>query len=262
VNRAVNACLAPAASIDGCHVITVEGLGNTRKGLHPVQARIAEFHGSQCGFCTPGIVMSLYAMLRNNPTPTMHEIEECFDGNLCRCTGYRPILDAAKTFAVDHPSKTHEHSAEQEHGGCGMENCCQTINDPIDPIVREQDAEAAATVAAAHAADPKGPSSDVVNRKLVRSCSCSKGADYEPLPVHDKDIESAESELIFPPALALQPARPLLLAGARVSWLRPVTLRQLLRIKKTMGTEAKLVQGNTEVGIEVRFKNAQYTTQV
>ncbi len=49
--------------------------------------------------------MSLYALLRNNPRPTMHDIEECFDGNLCRCTGYRPILDAAKSFAIDHPTQ-------------------------------------------------------------------------------------------------------------------------------------------------------------
>jgi xanthine dehydrogenase/oxidase len=63
---------------------------------------MSEFHGSQCGFCTPGIVMSMYALLRNNPLPSESEIEENFDGNLCRCTGYRPILDAFKTFSSEH----------------------------------------------------------------------------------------------------------------------------------------------------------------
>jgi xanthine dehydrogenase iron-sulfur cluster and FAD-binding subunit A len=60
----VNACLAPLCSVDSCHVTTVEGVGSLRKGLHPVQQRIAAMHGSQCGFCTPGIVMALYALLR------------------------------------------------------------------------------------------------------------------------------------------------------------------------------------------------------
>ena len=89
INRSINACLYPAAGIDGCHIITVEGIGSTNTVLHPVQKRIAEFFGSQCGFCTPGFVMSLYACLRNNPNPTLQEMEEIFDGNLCRCTGYR-----------------------------------------------------------------------------------------------------------------------------------------------------------------------------
>lgn len=94
-----NACLVPLCSLDGYHVTTVEGIGGLRQGLHPVQKRLASLHGSQCGFCTPGIVMSLYTILRNNPNATPHEIEESLDGNLCRCTGYRPILDAAKSLS-------------------------------------------------------------------------------------------------------------------------------------------------------------------
>lgn len=80
------------------HVLTedilfqVEGLGSLSRGLHPIQKAMAASHASQCGFCTPGFVMSMYALLRNNPRPTMKDIEESFDGNLCRCTGYRPIL--------------------------------------------------------------------------------------------------------------------------------------------------------------------------
>jgi xanthine dehydrogenase/oxidase len=64
------------------------------------QERLAHSHGSQCGFCTPGIVMALYAYLRAHPEATQREIEECLDGNLCRCTGYRPILDAAKSVSI------------------------------------------------------------------------------------------------------------------------------------------------------------------
>ncbi|CAF0920067.1 unnamed protein product [Rotaria sordida] len=103
-HRTINACLAPLCSVDGCHVITVEGLGSTNKSnLHSTQIRLAELFATQCGFCTPGIVMSLYGTVtsKDNSLPTMEDIEESFDGNLCRCTGYRPILDAAKTFACD-----------------------------------------------------------------------------------------------------------------------------------------------------------------
>lgn len=106
---AVNACLFPVVGVDGKHVITVEGVGSVEKP-HPLQERIAKLHGSQCGFCTPGIVMSLYAMIRNAYDPETGEFSLCekdieleghLDGNLCRCTGYKPILSAAKTFIVE-----------------------------------------------------------------------------------------------------------------------------------------------------------------
>ncbi|KAL5114756.1 hypothetical protein ACEQ8H_007373 [Pleosporales sp. CAS-2024a] len=105
----VNACLFPLVGVDGKHVITVEGIGSVDRP-HALQERIAKLHGSQCGFCTPGIVMSLYALVRNsyNPdTKKFHlsareiEMEGHLDGNLCRCTGYKPILNAAKTFVTE-----------------------------------------------------------------------------------------------------------------------------------------------------------------
>lgn len=74
----VNACLAPLCSLHGMAVITVEGIGSTKTKLHLVQQKIADAHGSQCGFCTPGIVMSMYTLLRNNPKPNMEDIETYF----------------------------------------------------------------------------------------------------------------------------------------------------------------------------------------
>ncbi len=74
----VNACLMPAVAVHGMSVTTVEGIGSTRTRLHAVQERIARAHGSQCGFCTPGIVMSMYALLRNDPEPTMEDIDTYF----------------------------------------------------------------------------------------------------------------------------------------------------------------------------------------
>ncbi|XP_035266263.1 aldehyde oxidase 5 [Anguilla anguilla] len=96
----VNACLLPICSLHGAAVVTVEGIGSTKTKLHPVQERIAKAHGSQCGFCTPGMVMSMYTLLRNKPQPTLEEIREALGGNLCRCTGYRPIVDGFKTFCA------------------------------------------------------------------------------------------------------------------------------------------------------------------
>jgi xanthine dehydrogenase/oxidase len=116
-HASVNACLSPLVSVDGKHVITVEGIGSV-KNPHPVQERIAMGNGSQCGFCTPGIVMSAYALLRNKDNPTELEVEEAFDGNLCRCTGYRPILDAAQTFSS---GKGCGMSKANGGGGCCME---------------------------------------------------------------------------------------------------------------------------------------------
>jgi xanthine dehydrogenase/oxidase len=99
VRRSVNACLRPVASIDGMAITTVEGIGNTHDGLNPVQHSLASGNGSQCGYCSPGFVMTAYAYLREHERPSEQAIEELFAGNLCRCTGYRPILDAMRSFA-------------------------------------------------------------------------------------------------------------------------------------------------------------------
>ncbi|MDK3074461.1 xanthine dehydrogenase small subunit [Sedimentitalea sp. JM2-8] len=91
----VNACIRFLASVDGCHVVTVEHLSGPDGRLHPVQQAMVEHHGSQCGFCTPGFVMSLYALWMQVPEPTVTQVETALQGNLCRCTGYEPIVRAA-----------------------------------------------------------------------------------------------------------------------------------------------------------------------
>ncbi|XP_054638746.1 aldehyde oxidase 6 isoform X2 [Dunckerocampus dactyliophorus] len=98
VHYSANACLLPLCQLHGAAITTVEGIGSTKTSIHPVQERIAKAHGSQCGFCTPGMVMSMYALLRNNPHPSLDDITEALAGNLCRCTGYRPIVDGCRTF--------------------------------------------------------------------------------------------------------------------------------------------------------------------
>ena len=96
--RAFNACIQFLPTLDGKELITVESLKSADGSLHPVQQAMVECHGSQCGFCTPGFVMSLFALYKNNPQPSRREIDDALAGNLCRCTGYRPIVSAARAM--------------------------------------------------------------------------------------------------------------------------------------------------------------------
>ncbi|KAF7648726.1 hypothetical protein LDENG_00152770 [Lucifuga dentata] len=123
IHHSANACLLPLCQLHGAAVTTVEGIGSTKTRIHPVQERIAKAHGSQCGFCTPGMVMSMYALLRNKPQPSMEDITQALAGNLCRCTGYRPIVDGCRTFC-------------QEANCCqlnGNKDCCLNRNKNTEP---------------------------------------------------------------------------------------------------------------------------------
>jgi len=100
VYESVNACIRFMGSLDGCHVVTVEHLRGEGGGLHPVQQALVDFHGSQCGFCTPGFVMSLYALWMRSPDPSVVAIEKALQGNLCRCTGYEAIVRAARAIST------------------------------------------------------------------------------------------------------------------------------------------------------------------
>ncbi|XP_065075754.1 xanthine dehydrogenase-like [Ochlerotatus camptorhynchus] len=209
-NLAINACLMPVCAVHGMAVTTVEGIGSTRTRLHPVQERIAKAHGSQCGFCTPGMVMTMYALLRSSPVPSMKELDAAFQGNLCRCTGYRPIVEGYKTFT-------------KEFGVCAMgEKCCK---------------------------NQAGKSND-----------CG-------IEVHDKLFQISEfmpfdpsQEPIFPPELKLSGSldvESLVFQSSNISWYRPANLEHLLALKKRH-PETKIVVGNTEVGVEVKFKQSEY----
>ncbi|KAL7272380.1 hypothetical protein RUND412_004817 [Rhizina undulata] len=225
-HASVNACLAPLISVDGKHVITVEGIGNV-SNPHPAQERIAKWHGSQCGFCTPGIVMSLYALLRNNPDPTSHEIEEAFDGNLCRCTGYRPILDAAQTFSTT-ASCSKQQAPLGSEGGC----CMQKDGKPPVGCCRNKSTEVDGEIPPKKKFTPPG------------------------FIEHNPD-----TELIFPPSLKRHKFKAVAFGNKRKRWLRPITLQQLLQIKDALPS-AKIIGGSTETQIEVKFKAMQYTISV
>ncbi|KAF5279178.1 hypothetical protein FQR65_LT03425 [Abscondita terminalis] len=217
---AINACLAPVCSMHGLAVTTVEGIGSTKTKLHPVQERIAKAHGSQCGFCTPGIVMSMYALLRNSPKPSLKDLETTFQGNLCRCTGYRPILDGFKTFTEDW--EVLQNGNLTTNGVCSMgDQCC----------------------------------------KLQNGCSEEKETLFDSSEFIPYD---PTQEPIFPPELKLNDSLDrqfLTFTSTDVTWFRPTKLQDVLELK-SKHPDAKLVVGNTEVGIEVKFKNCVYPVRI
>jgi carbon-monoxide dehydrogenase small subunit len=97
--EAVRSCLMFAVQANGQEVTTIEGLSNG-SGLHPIQEAFWECHGMQCGFCTPGFVMSVYSFLQENPDPREEDIRPALSGNICRCTGYQSIVDAVRLAAA------------------------------------------------------------------------------------------------------------------------------------------------------------------
>jgi carbon-monoxide dehydrogenase small subunit len=96
--KSVKSCSMLAVQADGASVLTIEGLAKGDE-LHPMQAAFHECHGLQCGFCTPGMVMSAVDLLRHNPSPDEHEIRDWLEGNICRCTGYHNIVKAVQSCA-------------------------------------------------------------------------------------------------------------------------------------------------------------------
>jgi len=103
--KAVTSCTVLAVQARGKSVVTIEGLSSDG-ALHPIQQAFVDHDAIQCGFCTPGMIMSAYALLKHTPSPTREEIQRGIEGNLCRCTGYLPIIDAIEDAA--RRMRTHE----------------------------------------------------------------------------------------------------------------------------------------------------------
>ncbi|KAJ0175481.1 hypothetical protein K1T71_008640 [Dendrolimus kikuchii] len=231
IHLAVNACLAPLCAMHGLAVTTVEGIGSTKTKLHPVQERIAKAHGSQCGFCTPGIVMSMYTLLRSCSAIKYSDIEVAFQGNLCRCTGYRAIIEGYKTFIEDWETgrvanvikNGHSNGSENgvRNGTCALgKDCCKNKTEKNE---------------------------DESETKYIfdRSSFLPYDASQEP---------------IFPPELKLSSIydeQYLIYRGKNSTWYRPTELSTMLTLKE-QHPEAKIVVGNTEVGVEVKFKHFVY----
>ncbi len=98
--KAVNSCLVLAAEVDGREIVTIEGVGDARN-LHPLQRSFLKHHAVQCGFCTPGMIITALALLNENPEPSEEEIKTALAGNLCRCTGYKQIVESIQAAAKE-----------------------------------------------------------------------------------------------------------------------------------------------------------------
>ncbi|XP_059046413.1 xanthine dehydrogenase-like [Achroia grisella] len=212
---AVNACLTPVCAMHGLAVTTVEGISTTQDRLHPVQERLAKAHGSQCGFCTPGIVMSMYVLLRNKERINYFDMDKALQGNLCRCTGYRPIIEAFKTFGE---AWKRNYVDEKGNNSCAMgEDCCQNKN------ISENNKNA------------------VPNKSIF-------------VP------NDSSQEPIFPPDLKLNKYYSesyLTFKGKNIVWIRPRKLEDLLLLKYKY-PNGKIIVGNTEIGVEMKFKKMKF----
>lgn len=307
VHRSVNACLCPLYAVEGMHVVTVEGLGNPRSGLHSVQARLAKAHGSQCGFCTPGFVMSMYSLLRSkSEAPTETEIEDNLAGNLCRCTGYRPILDAFKIFAKADPAAYTEesiaaskgllngkkpdghaenghsqngnpHNGHNGHSGNQSNGHESNSNGNTDHTNNGTGSNGHKENGRTNGHDDssKGSVTQLIkaakstNGKVCpstgRPCDCSDGqmitSSEDKQALAELKPHKPPQEPIFPPELRKRKAQELYVPGPLAAWHRPLTLEGLLKLKAEY-PDARLVVGNTEVGIEMKFKDARYPVLV
>jgi carbon-monoxide dehydrogenase small subunit len=97
--KLVSSCLTLAVRAEGAEITTIEGLGSLEEGMHPLQESFARHGATQCGYCTPGMIVSAYALLNESPNPSEEEIRHWLTGNLCRCTGYQKIIDAIRAVA-------------------------------------------------------------------------------------------------------------------------------------------------------------------
>ncbi|XP_071963028.1 xanthine dehydrogenase/oxidase-like isoform X1 [Antedon mediterranea] len=265
-----NACLTPICQVHMMAVTTVEGIGSIKDGLHPVQERIAKAHGSQCGFCTPGIVMSMYTLLRNNHQPTMTDIEDTFQGNLCRCTGYRPILEGYRTFTKDYQNDALDEYKSQA-------NCCQIRDDVNNGNHVRSSKDEGLNGRQCYQVNCCQMQDDLKNREehCVNSqsngnkcCMISNGKRqistklFQPSEFMEYD---PTQEKIFPPELILmlEKEEPKLVKFERngLTWIRPVNLLQLSAVRNNF-PNSKLVSGNTEIGVDVKLKKMQYPVLV
>lgn len=230
--KAVNSCIVPLLAIDGTHLITIEGIGSV-KNLHPVQERLAKFHGSQCGFCTPGIIMSMYALLRNNPKPHKEEILEALDGNLCRCTGYITIIHSLITFASDYDPSVHSLTELSKQ---------LTLKSPEDKLCAK--GKDCCKVSTSLTCSSNGTTEIDMNKKFP--VFSPNGLPLKPYNPHD--------DLQFPAELLNYNQKPVFYGNDKKVWIMPTSKQQLLQLisfYRTFPNVAyKLVSGSSEFQIE------------
>ena len=286
-----NSCLKPLCAVDGMNVTTVEGVGSQRAGFHPVQERMAQCNGTQCGFCSPGWVMNMYSLLRDtqaaagsaDAAPDTVALEKHFDGNLCRCTGYRPILHAFKSFASDAPTTAAAAAAAGAAAAAALEaedeakssavdedgfETSVTVDeegwDVLDATSAEKEGAAAAAAAAA-----AGGSSGGCCGGGKKAAAAGGPDDYNPdaatlrkmYPYVPGTEPPLPAELVHYTPVPLRFEAPASAGGG--TWYRPTSkdsLIALLAATRASGARAgarvKLTCGNTSIGVEKYYNGS------
>lgn len=205
--RAVDACLVLLPMIHGHHLITVENVSDD-SGLHAVQKALAENHGAQCGFCTPGFVMSLFALHKNHNQPSREMINDALTGNLCRCTGYRPIVEAAAAACVHHGNDHFTvHEAATADLLRSISGASITLTTPHQTYYQPSRLPEALLLKAEHPdAVVLSGATDVGLRVTKRHETIPEIIDLSRLP-ELKDVEDNDSGLILGAGLPLQAIR-------------------------------------------------------
>lgn len=227
--KSINSCLRPLCAMDGFNVTTIEGLGSSLVGYDPVQTALAKGNGTQCGFCSPGWVMRMHEALTDTPKPTASQVDNSFDGNMCRCTGMFPILTAFKTFSTDAP---------KPKGGCCGGSCGSK-----------------AAVGGAGGGCGSGSGS---------GCGSGSGSGAPaalprlPLP------EPLKRWVRTPKHFRKRVGAVGTASASTVSWYTPTTLTDLVALQAQFSTApvgtVKYVCGNTAYGVEKYYNTPMYPT--
>uniref|UniRef100_A0A5S6QUG8 FAD-binding PCMH-type domain-containing protein n=1 Tax=Trichuris muris TaxID=70415 RepID=A0A5S6QUG8_TRIMR len=227
-NYSVNSCLMPLCHLHGKAVTTVEGISESPDRMHKIQKALSEHHGSQCGYCTPGFIMAMYALLVNNDKPTKSEIDLALQGNLCRCTGYRSILDAFYTFSTESACKL-----EEKHGDI------KSVGSNVNEVLLCAD-------------------------DIEDCASASVHKDSRSIPKQASPFgRSAGGNLLFPAEIVTMKydEEYLRFESDGCVFYRPTSLQDLLQLKNLHPT-AKLIAGNTELFMDERFRNLRHPTLI
>ena len=226
VSTLINSCYRLVPTLDGTSITTSEGIGNSTDGFHPIQLHLAAANGSQCGFCSPGMVMNFYTLLENKSAPTSQEIEDHLDGNMCRCTGYRPILEAFKSYgASDFDEKKSFCRKPTKQELMDIEDLCKTKTSKQPKIVKNQD-----------------------NNKRIVKKKYSKESETENVNTNSSNKKANEFEIKEFLMNRKLNEKPLMLNDkiSNYIWYRPVNLNSLYSLMNHYQSyDCKLVVGNT-----------------
>eukprot|EP01137_Pigoraptor_chileana_P023874 Opistho-2@90911 len=243
-HRTANSCLRSIASVDGSVVTTIEGLGSVKRGLHPLQQAIVCSSGTQCGFCTPGMIMAMQGLLVNNPAPSRTQIISHMDGNLCRCTGYRSIVSGFDSFAAD-PVEAKRDCCVPE-----IEDTAKKVM-PCGNTCADCPTRATCTVSKAGCTMTMKPAATTNRTSTCASASCCGGETCTQASPTAGSFDGAAPDV--PEELRAAALDPLSLKYGDTHWHRATSVADVGRIiARHKGASVSIVQAFTSRGV---YKN-------